>query len=85
MIRAVSTTIRRGSRDWLPRLTYLYFLREIGKVDAFLANVHFAGDPHSPTTPLEISPTAGEIFTFPQLRRRRRPSPSARWRALRSA
>ena len=50
MIRAVSTTIRRGSRDWLPRLTYLYCLREIGKVDAFLANVHFTGDPHSPTT-----------------------------------
>ena len=43
--------------DWLGRLyqsgnrlAYLYFLREIGKVDAFLANVYFTGDPHSPTT-----------------------------------
>jgi hypothetical protein len=43
--------------DWLGRLNqsanrlaYLYFLREIGKVDAFLANVYFTGDPHSPTT-----------------------------------
>ena len=43
--------------DWLRRLhqsanrlAYLYFLREIGKVDVFLANVYFTGDPHSPTT-----------------------------------
>jgi len=43
--------------DWLGRLyqsanrlAHLYFLREIGKVDAFLANVYFTGDPHSPTT-----------------------------------
>ena len=43
--------------DWLGRLyqsgnrlAYLYFLREIGKVDAFLANVYFTGDRHSPTT-----------------------------------
>jgi hypothetical protein len=43
--------------DWLGplyqsanRLAYLYFLREIGRVDAFLANVYFTGDPHSPTT-----------------------------------
>jgi hypothetical protein len=43
--------------DWLGRLyqsanrlAHLYFLREIGKVDAFLANVCFTGDPHSPTT-----------------------------------
>jgi len=32
------------------RLAYLHFLREIGKVDAVLANVYFTGDPHSPTT-----------------------------------
>ncbi len=43
--------------DWLGplhqsanRLAYLYFLREIGKVDAFLATVYFTGDPHFPTT-----------------------------------
>ena len=43
--------------DWLGRLyqsgnglAYLYLLWEIGKVDAFLANVYFTGDPHSPTT-----------------------------------
>jgi len=43
--------------DWLGRLyqsanrlAYLYFLREIGKIDAFLANVYFTGDPYSPTT-----------------------------------
>jgi hypothetical protein len=43
--------------DWLGRLyqsanrlAYLYFLREIGKVDAFLASVYFTGDPHSHTT-----------------------------------
>jgi hypothetical protein len=43
--------------DWLGRLyqsanrlAYLYFLREIGKVDAFLANVYFTGDQRSPTT-----------------------------------
>jgi len=27
------------------RLASLYFLREIGKVDGFLANVYFTGDP----------------------------------------
>jgi hypothetical protein len=43
--------------DWLGRLyqsanrlAHLYFLREIGKVDAFLANVYFTGDQHSPTS-----------------------------------
>ncbi len=43
--------------DWLGplyhlanRLAYLYFLREFGKVDAFLATVYFTGDPYSPTT-----------------------------------
>jgi hypothetical protein len=47
----------RPDVDWLGRLyqsanrlAYLYFLREIGKVDAFLVNVYFTGDPHSPTT-----------------------------------
>jgi len=30
------------------RLACLYFLREIGMVDAFLANVYFTGDPHPP-------------------------------------
>lgn len=47
----------RPDADWLGRLyqsanrlAYLYFLREIGKVEAFLANVYFTGDPHSPTT-----------------------------------
>jgi hypothetical protein len=43
--------------DWLGRLyqsanrlAYLYFLQEIGKADAFLANVYFTGDPRFPTT-----------------------------------
>jgi hypothetical protein len=43
--------------DWLGplyqsanRLAHLYFLREIGKIEAFLVNVYFIGDPHSPTT-----------------------------------
>jgi hypothetical protein len=43
--------------DWLGRLhrsanrlAYLYFLREIEKVDAFLVNLYFTEDPHSPTT-----------------------------------
>ena len=43
--------------DWLGRLyqsanrlAFLYFLRQIGKVDAYLANVYFTGDRHSPTT-----------------------------------
>jgi hypothetical protein len=43
--------------DWTGRLyqsanryAYLYFLREIARVPAFLVNVYFIGDPHSPTT-----------------------------------
>lgn len=32
------------------RLAHLYFLREIGKINAFLVNVYFVNDPHSPTT-----------------------------------
>jgi hypothetical protein len=47
----------RADADWLGclyqsanRLAHLFFLREIGKIEAFLANVYFAGDPHSPTT-----------------------------------
>jgi hypothetical protein len=47
----------RPAADWLDRLyqsanrlACLYFLREIGKVNAFLANVYFTDDPHSPTT-----------------------------------
>jgi hypothetical protein len=43
--------------DWLGRLyqsanrlASLYFLREIGRIDAFLAKVHFTGEPHSPAT-----------------------------------
>src|ERR1035438_4599520 len=42
--------------DWTGRLyqsanryAYLYFLREIACVPAFLVNVYFIGDPHSPT------------------------------------
>jgi hypothetical protein len=31
------------------RLAHLYFLRAILGVPAFLVNVHFVGDPHSPT------------------------------------
>ena len=48
----------RPEADWLGRLyqsanrlAHLYFLRETGKVDAYLVNVYFTGDPHSPTTP----------------------------------
>jgi len=47
----------RPAVDWLGRLyqsanrlACFHFLREIGKVDVFLANVYFTGDPHSPTT-----------------------------------
>ncbi|HLX75098.1 MAG TPA: hypothetical protein VKR26_10190, partial [Terriglobales bacterium] len=43
--------------DWMGRLyqsanriAFLYFLREIAKVDAYLVNLYFTGDPHSPTT-----------------------------------
>lgn len=32
------------------RLAHLYFLREVGKLDAFLVNVYFIDDPHSRTT-----------------------------------
>jgi hypothetical protein len=46
----------RPDADWLGRLyqsanrfAYLYFLREIGKIDAYLVNVYFMADPHSPT------------------------------------
>jgi hypothetical protein len=42
--------------DWTGRLyqsanryAHLYFLREIAGADAYLANVYFVGDPHSPT------------------------------------
>jgi len=31
------------------RLAYLYFLREVAKLNAFLVNVYFIADPHSPT------------------------------------
>ncbi len=47
----------RTDPDWLGplyqsanRLAYLYFLREIARIDAFLVNVYFTDDPHSPTT-----------------------------------
>lgn len=43
--------------DWTGRLyqsanryAYLYFLRQIAKVPAFLVNVYFVGDPRTPTT-----------------------------------
>ena len=43
--------------DWLGRLyqsanrlAHLYFLREVGKVGAYLVNIYFTGDPHSPTS-----------------------------------
>jgi len=43
--------------DWLGRLyqsanrlAHLYFLREVGKVGAYLVNVYFTGDPHSHTS-----------------------------------
>jgi hypothetical protein len=43
--------------DWTGRLyqsanrhAHLYFLREIVRVPAFLVDVYFVGDPHSPTT-----------------------------------
>jgi hypothetical protein len=46
----------RPEADWLGplyqsanRFAYLYFLREIGKIDAYLVNVYFMADPHSPT------------------------------------
>lgn len=31
------------------RCAYLFFLREIARIPAFLLNVYFIGDPHSPT------------------------------------
>jgi hypothetical protein len=47
----------RPEADWLGclyqsanRLAHLFFLCEIGKVEAYLASVYFTGDPHSPTT-----------------------------------
>lgn len=47
----------REEADWLGRLyqaanrlAHLYFLREIGKIDAFLVNAYFIGDRHSATT-----------------------------------
>jgi hypothetical protein len=43
--------------DWTGRLyqsanrySYLYFLREIAKVQAFLVNIYFIGDPRTPTS-----------------------------------
>jgi hypothetical protein len=43
--------------DWTGRLyqsanryPYLYFLRKVARIPAFLVNVYFIGDPHSPTT-----------------------------------
>jgi hypothetical protein len=43
--------------DWTGRLyqsanryAYLYFLRKVARIPAFLVNVYFIGDPHSPTT-----------------------------------
>jgi hypothetical protein len=32
------------------RLAHLYFLRDIGNIEAFLLNVYFVDDPHSRTT-----------------------------------
>lgn len=44
----------RLDADWLGRLyqsanrlAYLYFLREIGGINAFLVNVYFTDDPYS--------------------------------------
>lgn len=46
-----------GEADWLGpyyqaanRCAHLYFLRERCQVEAYLANVYFMGDPHSPTS-----------------------------------
>ena len=47
----------RPNADWLHslyqsanRLAHLYFLREIGNIEAFLVNVYFIADPHSLTS-----------------------------------
>jgi hypothetical protein len=32
------------------RLAYLYFFREILQIEAWLVNVYFTDDPHSPTS-----------------------------------
>ena len=35
------------------RLAHLYFVREILHIDAWLVNVYFTADPHSPTSQAE--------------------------------
>jgi hypothetical protein len=58
----------RLDADWLGRLyqsairmACLFFLREIGKVDAFLANVYFSGDPRFPTRRREWDEGIGAV------------------------
>jgi hypothetical protein len=43
------------------RYAYLYFLRVIAGIDAFLVNVYFVNDRHSPTTIQEWRPAIGKV------------------------
>jgi hypothetical protein len=40
---------------------FSYFLRVIAGIDAFLVNVYFINDPHSPTTIKEWKPAISEV------------------------
>lgn len=43
------------------RIAHLYFLREVLGIDAWLANVYFTGDPHSPTSKAEWQEAIAEV------------------------
>lgn len=43
------------------RLAHLYFFREVARVPAWLVNVYFLDDPHSPTTLEEWQPAIAQV------------------------
>lgn len=57
-----------GAADWkgdfyqtANRLAHLYFLREILHIEAWLVNVYFSDDPHSPTSRTAWAPAIAEV------------------------